>query len=105
MGKLMKILLILSILLVFVTVSGAAPFLIADTPPPEQQITHYNIYKDGVAEGTFQGETLHYDLQGVTPGAYDWTAEACNYWECKITPNPYVSASGAGAPLNMRLIP
>ncbi len=86
-------------------VAFAAPFLVADAPPADQQITHYNIYQDGVDIATFYGEVLSYDLAGVVPGAYNWTVEACNVWGCEMTPDPYISPGGAGSPMNLKLIP
>ncbi len=94
--------LILLILLIPM-IATAAPFLVCDAPLPEQEITYYNVYKDAVLEGTFDGEVLHYDLAGITPGAYNWTAEACNVWGCSLTSDPYISPSGAGQPLNTRM--
>jgi hypothetical protein len=93
------------IFLAFASMADAAPFLVCDPPPAEQQITSYNIYKDAVLEGTYDGEILNYDLAGITPGAYDWTAEACNVWGCEITPDPYISPSAATSPLNLNGIP
>lgn len=93
---------IFGIVLLFTTTAWAGPFLVCDSPPVNEQVTSYNIYKDGILEGTFDGETLNYDLQGVTPGAYDWTAEACNVWGCEITPDPYISPLAVEAPQGLR---
>ena len=98
----MKSILVL-LMVLMATTAFAAPFLVADTPTAEQQVTHYNVYKDGVLEGTFQGETLSYDLGSVIPGQYAWTAEACNVWGCAVTVDPYTSPSDALPPLNTRM--
>lgn len=82
----------------------ATPFLVCNPPPAEQQITSYEVYKDGILEGTYDGETLNYDLVGVTPGAYDWTAKAFNVWGGSAFSDPYVSPSVVGSPSNLNVV-
>ena len=101
----MKSILVFLLMVLMATTAFAAPFLVADPPPAEQQVIHYNVYKNGVLEGTFTGETLNYDLEGIVPGVYNFTAEACNVWGCTITPDPYVSPGVAGTPMSLRLTP
>ena len=105
--KIFFLFLILFFFLSFViaTAAYASPYLVADAPPAEQQITSYKIYKNAVFHDSFDGETLNYDLMGVVPGAYDWTAEACNVWGCSAISDPYISPSAAGPPLNLNAIP
>jgi hypothetical protein len=100
----MKKLLIFAIIL-FSTTVWASPFLVADPPPAEQEVTSYNIYVDSVLVGTFDGEVLNYDLEGMTPGVYSFTAEGCNAWGCSTISNPYISPALAGELQNMRMNP
>jgi hypothetical protein len=48
---------------------------------------------------------LKYDLNGTTPGMYEYTAKACNIWGCSGTANPTMSPGAASAPLNIKLVP
>jgi hypothetical protein len=102
----MKLLTILAVILVLAIVGPfsalAAPFLVADPPDTLEQVLSYKIYKDGVYAGTSTGEILSFDLQGVTPGTYDWTAEACNVWGCSELSNPYISPLEVAAPQGLR---
>lgn len=90
--------------LVIPTIVLAAPFLVCD---PQAGVDYYHIYQDGVQIGADilaqPDGSLHYDLSAIAPGAYDWTAEACNVWGCEITPNPYVSPGAMSPPQNLRL--
>ena len=101
----MKTLLFAALLVLVAPLAWGAPFLVADPPSGNGQITHYKIYKDAVLEGTSTGEVLSYDLVGVTPGEYDWTAEACNVWGCSSLSDPYISPSQASPPSSLNVIP
>ena len=103
-----KILVMVVAILLFTTVTYAAPFLVCDPPDPSEQVTSYIVYKDGVEFARVDAESdgsLRLDLQGVTPGAYTWTAKAVNIWEESELSDPYISPSGATKPSNTRMEP
>jgi hypothetical protein len=82
----------------------AEPFLVCDSP--EEQVDSYNIYKDGVKIGTSPAQpngSLRYDLTGITPGRYTWTAEAANVWGVSDLSDPYISPALAQKPSNVGL--
>ena len=86
----------------------AAPFLVCDAPDPASQVISYVVYQDGVEVATPLAESdgsLRMDLQAITPGVYEWTAKAVNAWGQSEASDPYVSPSGAGKPLNTRMVP
>lgn len=98
---------IASFLLVFIFLADpalAAPYLVCD---PQAGVQTYNVYRDGVEVGADIAAqpdgSLRYDLAAIPPGAYDWTAEACNVWGCAITPDPFVSPGAMSAPVNLHL--
>ena len=85
-----------------------APFLVCDPPPVEQQVTSYEVFQDGTSLGTVTAEadgSLNYDLSGVTPGAYEFTAKAINVWGVSELSNPYTSPAAVNAPSGLNLIP
>lgn len=93
---------------VWVNTCQAAPFLVCDVPPADQQVASYIIYKDGVEYAHIGAETdgsLRLDLYGLAPGEYTWTARAVNAWGKSDLSDPYVSPSGAGKPQNTRMVP
>ena len=98
-----KIILVLAILVMAVSVS-AAPFLVCDDPPVAELVTSYEVFQDGISLGVTPAP-LHFDLQGVTPGAYSFTATAINAWGSSSPSNPYISPSVAGQPQNTRMEP
>ena len=91
--------------MVFMTsVAWAAPFLVCDGPPAAEQVTGYEIFQDGVSLGTTPAPMM-FDLQGVTPGAYEFTAIAINAWGVSSASNPYLLLEKVAPPLNLRVIP
>ena len=81
-----------------------APFLTCDVPTEDQQVTSYEIFQDGVSLGTTPAP-MNFDLQGVVPGAYDFTATAINVWGQSSPSNPYISPASAAPPLNIKALP
>ncbi|MBW2411893.1 MAG: hypothetical protein JRF72_19025 [Deltaproteobacteria bacterium] len=81
----------------------ANPFLVCD---PQTGVAEYEIYMDGVRMGNAPAQadgSLLYDLQGITPGQYTWTATACNEWGCSELSDPYESPAPVGKPSGVRL--
>ena len=100
--------LIAGILFLMIGVCQAQPFLVCDTPDPAEQVTSYIIYQDAVEIATPTAESdgsLRMDLQAITPGVYTWTAKAVNAWGQSIDSDPYISPSGANAPVGVNLEP
>jgi hypothetical protein len=81
--------LILALLIVaFATVPVlASPFLVCDDPAPEEQVTSYEVFQDGVSLGITPAP-LHFDLVGLVPGVYEFTATDINIWDVSINSNP-----------------
>jgi len=106
-----KLFLRITIVLLFAAFGGlanAGPFILCDAPPADQQVTSYEVFQDGVSLAVVDAEadgSLRYDLVGITPGVYEWTATAINAWGSSALPDPYVSPALAGQPLNIRLEP
>ena len=98
-----RLFLVLAILAMAVSVN-AAPFLVCDAPPAAEQVTSYKVFQDGVSLGTTPAP-LNFDLKGVTPGAYSFTATAINAWGGSSPSNPYISPASASQPLNTNMIP
>ena len=96
---------ILSIVL-FPVLAFAVPFLVCDSPPADQEGAQYEVFQDSVSLGIVNAEpdgSLKYDLQGITPGVYSWTATAINVWGVSLPSNPYQSPSVVLPPSNFRL--
>ena len=93
----MKKLLIILAIVLMASVAWADPFLVCDDPNPSEQVTSYEIFKDGVSIGTTPAP-LHFDLDGITPGIYNFTAIAINAWGSSSPSNPYVSPATAATP-------
>ena len=101
----MKKIILLAIAFCFIyTAAMAAPFLVCDDPPAEEQVTGYECFQDGVSRGTTPAP-LHLDLEGVTPGAYNFTCTAINIWGASSPSNPYVSPAESNIPVGLRLEP
>ena len=98
-----KIILAMAILAMAVSVS-AAPFLVCDAPPAAEQVISYEIFQDGISLGTTPAP-LNFDLQGITPGAYTFTATAINAWGASQPSNPYISPKSTTKPSNTSMIP
>ena len=97
----------LALLWLLLWTSGAiAARLVCD---PQAGVESYMVYQDGnrIAEyHPAQADgSLDYDLTGVAPGVYTFTAEACNAWGCSDPSDPFVSPDAAGKPTNLNLIP
>jgi hypothetical protein len=103
--KMKKLILILAIVLLPAIVF-AAPFLVCDAPPADQQVTEYEVYRDGVLYAIVPAEadgSLRYDLDGMTPGIYAFTGRAVNLWGASDFSNPTVSPAPAGSPSGVSL--
>ena len=98
-----KIILAMAILAIAVSVS-AAPFLVCDDPPVAELVTSYEVFQDGISLGVTPAP-LHFDLQGVTPGAYSFTATAINAWGVSSASNPYISPAAVNAPSGLTMEP
>ena len=83
----------------------ASPFLVCD---PQAGVETYNIWQDGVQlAGNVPAQpdgSLRYDLEGITPGSYTFTVDACTEsWGCSDASNPYLSPAPAQQPTGLRL--
>jgi hypothetical protein len=100
---------ILILFMVFMpSILFASPFLVCDVPAADQAIESYSIYKDGIKMGTAPAQlngSLKYDLQGITPGKYIWTAVAVNVWGESALSDPYISPVLAEKPSGVGLSP
>jgi hypothetical protein len=99
----MKFLTTIFILLAFPAIALAGPFLVCDPPDPAEQVTSYTIYKDGEVFAENVPAPMNYDLNGLAPGQYTWTATAHNVWGASEPSNPYISPSGASSPTNLQM--
>ena len=99
----MKKYIVIAILLIAPAVY-ADPFLVCDIPPVDEQVTEYEVFQDGVSLGKTPAP-LHFDLEGITPDKYNFTATACNSWGCSELSDPYVSPLSATKPLNTNMTP
>ena len=97
-----KAMLVLLAMALMASVAWSAPFLRCDDPPAAEQVTSYEVFQDGVSLGTTPAP-LNFDLDGVTPGAYNFTAIAINAWGASSPSNPYVSPAGASAPSGLTM--
>jgi len=83
----------------------AGPFLVCD---PNADTDTYEVYIDGVlAKADIQAQadgSLKFDLAGIVPGQYTWTAKACNIWGCSDQSNPYTSPQATPKPSNLRAV-
>ena len=95
---------ILAMILLLPALAIGAPFLVCDEPPAAEQVTGYEVFQDGVSIGTTSAP-LNFDLQGVVPGAYDFTATSINVWGSSSPSNPYISPTSAAQPSNLRGAP
>ena len=94
--------LVLAILAIAVSVSAAR--LQCDSPDPAEQVTSYEVFQDGVSLGMAPAP-LNFDLQGITPGVYEFTATAINAWGVSSASNPYISPASATPPSNINMTP
>ena len=97
-----KLILVLAIVMVSTWAYGAR--LVCDAPDPEQQVTSYEVFQDGVSLGIVPAP-LDYDLSGVTPGQYEFTATAINAWGVSQPSDPYLSPAGVNAPSGLTMAP
>lgn len=100
----MKTFLIAIAILFFSSVAMADPFLICDDPLTDQAVTGYECFQDGVSLGPTPAP-LHYDLAGVTPGAYNFTCVAINAWGVSQPSDPYRSPQTIAPPSNINMEP
>ena len=98
-----KLILVLAIGL-FTSMAMANPFLVCDDPDPAEQVTSYEIFQDGVSLGITPAP-MRFDLQGIAPGSYEFTAKAINDWGVSGISNPYVSPTNTTLPLNINMVP
>ena len=87
-----QLFLVLAILAMAVSVSAAR--LVCDAPDPAEQVTSYEVFQDGVSLGITPAP-LNFDLNGITPGVYEFTAIAINVWGVSSVSNPYISPTSA----------
>ena len=84
----------------------AAPFLVCD---PQAGVETDNVYQDGIEIGTDIAAqpdgSLRYDLQAITPGVYNFTANACNVWGCSEVSDPFVSPAATSTPAGLTITP
>jgi len=99
--------LLIALFVLLPSIVMAAPFLICTAPDSAQQVTAYNIYQDGTLIGHVLAEadgSLKFDLEGITPGAYTFTATAANAWGESPLSDPYISPTSASAPSGVSLV-
>ena len=88
----------------FCNLAIASPFLICD---PQDGVETYTIYQDGaeLAQNIIPEEdgSFKYDLSGMAPGAYEFTAKACNVWGCSNASVPFVSPGGLSTPIDLQM--
>ena len=99
-----KLIIAMAILAMTAGIAWADPFLGCDDPDPAEQVTSYEVFQDGVSLGTTPAP-LNFDLQGVTPGQYEFTATAINAWGVSAASNPYISPANATQPSNLNMTP
>ena len=99
-----KLCLVLLAMVLMASTVWAAPFLICDDPLVAEQVTSYEVFQDGVSIGITPAP-LHFDLSGVTPGAYNFTATAINAWGSSSPSNPYMSPANVTQPSNINMMP
>ena len=100
----MKRIILVVLIVALSTGVNAAPFLVCDVPPAAEQVTSYEMFQDGVSLGITPAP-LNFDLNGVSPGAYEFTAIAINAWGVSSASNPYLSPASATQPLNINMMP
>ena len=99
-----KLIIAMAILTMTAGMAWADPFLGCDDPDPAEQVTSYEVFQDGVSLGIVPAP-LHFDLNGITPGAYEFTATAINAWGVSAASNPYISPTSVTPPSNINIIP
>jgi len=99
-----KLIIIFAIVLFSATAWAADPILVCDDPPPEQQVTAYEVFQDGVSLGITPAP-LAYNLKDIVPGQYTFTAKAINAWGSSSPSNPYISPASATPPSNLNIAP
>jgi hypothetical protein len=105
-GDNMKKLLIIALVLLATPVF-AAPFLVSDPNPADEQVTNFKLSFDGGAyvDSAPVGGAIRYDLAGISVGTHSVVAKACNVWDCSVdsAPFPFVKRI-PGAP-TLRIAP
>jgi hypothetical protein len=90
----------------FFNAAWAGPFLVCDPPAIDQDVEYYQIYQHGtlIADqiDPESDGSVRYDMEGMTPGSYKFTAKACNIWGCSADSNPYISPGVAIPPSGLR---
>jgi hypothetical protein len=104
----MKILLCVFAIVAASSLASAAPFLVCDPPIAEEQVERYKIYQDGVEVVTVLKDEsgvygFKYDLNGISPGAYNFTAKAVNAWGESDASDPYISPASASKPAGLKM--
>lgn len=94
--------------LIFAPVAMAGPFLVSD--PTTEPVETYEVYRDGeLVEAGVAAQpdgSLKYDLEGLAPGVYTFTATACAApWGCSELSDPFESPQPASKPAGLRLEP
>ena len=103
MGEIMKKLFLIMAMVLMASTALAAR-LVCDPPDPAEQVTSYEVFQDGISLGITPAP-LNFDLQGITPGAYTFTATAINAWGASQPSNPYISPKSTTKPSNISMIP
>ena len=83
-----KVLAILAIVMLPALCWGA-PFLTCDDPPPQDQVTHYEVNGQRV-ESMTAAKAIRYDLASIPDGDFSLQVKACNVWGCSAVA-PFVS--------------
>lgn len=100
-----KIIYLVLIILISVGSVSADPFLICD---PQAGVETYEAYRDGeLMEADIPPEpdgSMRYDLEGIDPGAYSFTAKACvGDWGCSELSDPYLSNTPMSKPTGIAI--
>lgn len=94
-----KIFLIALIIGLFVSVAGAAPFLVCD---PQENVDSYIVIIDGQNSETQY--PLHYDLQELQRGNHTVEVKAKNIWGESESSKIIFWSGAPDAPTNLRIV-
>jgi len=86
--------------LLWVSASHGAPFLVCD---PDPNCETYKMYADGVLLQEDLPAPLSYDLVSSPPGGIAYTAECCNVEGCSDPSDPYISLGVPSSPSSLRI--
>jgi len=95
--------LLIGILILSMASVAMADMLVWDANPPDQQVTNYKVYDNGV-ELAADVTSPQYDLGVIDSGAHSYTVIACNVRGCSEASVPLLLPSAAGVPSGLNWI-